>query len=259
MSGNRNQPSIRTLNYVFDTATGLWVPMEGSAGGAILVEGANTPADNFANPTNAVPVQAFLQVRDSAGTWDMARAGFVGTITNANVQIGFLNDIPTAQYNLGAIALADTEWRALQLTSQAWLRTCEQQAPTAEDNTNNVYWTQIRAIAASTGAWTNDAPTALIGTAGRNIKATPGRIRDFEVTNTGFNGWWAQVHNDAAAPVNTDNSVRRAWVPSGQTVTLDFGPEGIYLSAGVAIAISTQPIALTLIGADEAAVAARWL
>lgn len=259
MSGNRNQPSIRTLNYVFDTATGLWVPMEGSAGGAILVEGANTPADNFANPTNAVPVQAFLQVRDSAGTWDMARAGFVGTISHANVQIGFLNDIPTAQYNAGAIALADTDWRALQLTSQAWLRIAEQQAPTAEDNTNNVYWVQHRAVSTATGAWTRTSPTALIGTVGINLKASAGRIRRIRATNTGAAAWYLQVHDDAAAPINGDNSVDRVLVPAGLTGGIEYGPEGMSLPTGVSYAISITVVALTLLAALEAAVEVEWL
>lgn len=151
-------------------------------------------------------------------------------------------------------------------TWDAWRSTLVQGAadvterlmPAAEDNTNSVYWVQLRALATATGAWTNDAPTALIGTAGRSIKATAGRLRSIRVTNTGANPWYVQVHNKASAPVNADNSIDRKIVPAGSTVELGYDPEGIALSLGVAVAISTTPIALTLIAANEAAITTMY-
>ena len=69
-----------TQNYAYMKAqvagaTGVndpWVSVTTDASGRFVIAGANTPADNFAIPTNCIPAQSFLQAYDGAA-FDLVR------------------------------------------------------------------------------------------------------------------------------------------------------------------------------------------
>lgn len=148
--------------------------VSGAAAPAAVI-GTQTPGDNVAIPVaTSLDTRTWIELIDPGGLGDLARGGIVTTQALAT---GMQNVLPEGQFTLAPIALADGNFRNFQLSAEAWLRTVEQQAPTAEDNVNNVYWVAQRATATATGAWTNSSPVALIGTVGINLKATPGRLR----------------------------------------------------------------------------------
>ncbi len=136
------------------------------------------------------------------------------------------------------------------------MSTQEQYLPDYEDNANDVAWTGNRALAVSTGAWTNyNSGTAALKNAAF-IKASPGRLRGIGGINTsGATAYYLVVVNQTTAPAGNEAVIAAipldkttSWSGSGNSI--DFGPEGLYLSSGIAFAISTNPRQVSLGAAD---------
>lgn len=123
-----------------------------------------------------------------------------------------------------------------------------------ENRTDGVLFNSPRAIASTTGAWTNYSSAAKVGNAGINVKAAAGRIRDINVlVATGSINYYCLVVDKASAPVANDLPVDGFIVPIFNTVSAslwngerDFGESGKTCTNGVSFAISTTPEKVTL-------------
>lgn len=210
------------------------------AGGSATVVGNRTPSDDYANPTTAVETLALLAGYDGA-TYDRLRSGQVGTITAANLAIGYLNTLPMARYASGAIVLADGEARMLQSTQGGFLRSAEQLAPQAEDNTNGVLAVMHKPLATNTYAWT--VGTDMAADPDKSWKASAGNVFGFMVRNLNAATRYFQLHSKASAPGAADIPYLPSFiVPSGAQLLIGaefFGPNGIYFSTGIASGFST--------------------
>jgi hypothetical protein len=210
----------------------------GAGGSGITVNGSHTAADAYANPTDAIDAIALLAGFNGA-TWDRLLSGQVGAISAANL-LKILNVIPTARYNSAAIVMADAAARELQLTQEAWLRTCEQQAPQYEDNTNGVNASVSKPLAVNTYApslFTNFGANATL-----NVKASAGNLFTFTHYNLNAATRYLQFHNTATTPAGAAVPLLTFPVPGSSAINL--GPEfftanGIYFSTGIAFAFST--------------------
>lgn len=72
------------------------------------------------------------------------------------------------------------------------------------------------------------------------IKATPGRVYGYQISNTNAAARYIKLYNKATAPtVGTDTPVRRICVPAGQTVSYHC-PAGLDgFTAGIGIGTTT--------------------
>lgn len=222
-------------------------------------------ADGETNATAISRIATRLFSLNAAGTWDRLRAG-VATVGAAVT--GFANQIPWAFFHASPTTRGEGQGGPLQADASGSLRTVEQGAPQAENNTDALIFTSPRAIASTTGGWTHSASnSAAIGTAGVNLKSSAGRVRRISATNIGTTaGFYICLINKASNAVNGDNIVARRWVPPREaTVTtdnsrdLDFGESGVVLSTGITICASTTAGTVTLIGANELHYAVDWL
>lgn len=134
-----------------------------------------------------------------------------------------------------------------------------------EDLTNNRMRVIEPAAADSTDAWTNYASAAVVGTAGINIKASPGRLRQIRATNKSTTvQYWLLIVNKASAPVANDLPVWAIELPALTAAGVkadgdaDFGPAGLYLSAGLSYALSTTSDKVTLAASADAMVYAKY-
>jgi hypothetical protein len=104
------------------------------------------------------------------------------------------------------------------------------------------------------------------------VKATPGWLRDaeFSVSNGVGAGvaLYAMIFNKTIAPVALDVPVRVSLplvgAPTGGDAVgaygiYDLGQEGLFLSAGIVIALSTSPLVYAAPGAHYGTFAARYL
>lgn len=200
-------------------------------------------------------------------TWDRLRGALAGVTAGVIATwTGMAQTLGLSRYLATRPTLADGQGTHLQSNTRGDLATQEQYLPDYEDNANDVAWTGNRALAVSTGAWTNyNSGATKVGTAGISVKTTPGRLRGIGAVNTsGATPYYLVVCNKASAPVNNDAVV--AAVPIDKTTswgssanTIDFGPEGMYLSLGVAYAISTSPEKVTLAASLDAFVWGLYL
>lgn len=198
-------------------------------------------------------------------TWDRVRGALAGVTAGVIATwTGMAQTLGLSRYLAARPTLADGQGTHLQSNTRGDLATQEQYLPDYEDNANDVAWTGNRALAVSTGAWTNyNSGTTKVGNgAGLSIKASSGRLRGVGGVNTSAGtayylvvvnktgtGGGAVANNDAVvAAVPLDKTT--SW--SGSSGTIDFGPEGIYLSTGISLALSTSPEKVTFAAANDA-------
>jgi hypothetical protein len=153
-------------------AGGAGAAGSGSSGG--VVTGANTPSDNFANPTDAVPVQGFTMFWDGA-TWDRwngnVGASATGTFANDANAAG-TNRVTTLPGITENAAPSRTDGRnaALSLTTGGAARVMITNSAGAATTiaTDNVFGTATYTEATTTGplvgAVRTDTPAALANT-----------------------------------------------------------------------------------------------
>ena len=96
------------------------------------------------------------------------------------------------------------------------------------------------------------ARTTPFGIAGASITAKQGRVYQVRFVNRSATRYFAQIHDRASAPVATNVPVYEASLPASGEVVIDFGLNGLAVSLGIGIAISTTSSVLTLPAADDA-------
>jgi hypothetical protein len=235
-----NRLPLASFNTPTLAAGDFW-SLRCDATGAVVTTsagGGTTPSDAFANPTTAQTGWSLLGGFNGT-TWDRMRSGQLGAISAATAAL-VLNTLPIGRYNSAAITMTDATARELQMTQEAWLRTCEQQAPQYEDNTNAVAATHWKPLAVNTYA-----PSLLTdfgATVTKNVKATPGNLFSFVCHNLNAAVRYIQFHNTATTPGGA--AVPLLTFPVGVGAVLTLGPEfftanGLYFSTGIAYAFST--------------------
>ena len=100
------------------------VPATGTANFPVTTSGSNTPADGFATPTNASPVQGFPQVYNGT-TWDLLRnpTAANGSTTGAGILGTAVMGWSSSAYNRIAVlaALADANSGASTMSVGPWI------------------------------------------------------------------------------------------------------------------------------------------
>lgn len=101
--------------------------------------------------------------------------------------------------------------------------------------------------------------TTAFGTSGVNVSAKQGRLYKIKFVNkNATTAYYAQIFDKATAPVNTDVPIWEIGLPAKAATTQtgdceeDFGLFGLYVAAGLGIAISTTQGVLTLAAATDA-------
>jgi hypothetical protein len=143
-------------------------------------------------------------------------------------------------YNITPPTLSDTATNSVQLDVNGNLKTVEQQAAAAEDNTNQVIAYAVRPLSTSTYSWTRfqnyGANTTL------NIKASAGNIFSLYAYQTNAAARFEQIHNTATTPAGNAVPTHSFLVsPSGSTLidSSFFGLSGDNHTTGLAFAHST--------------------
>lgn len=146
---------------------------------------------------------------------------------------------------------------AIGLDSARNVKTHEQYAPTAEDNTNQVIASQIRPVSGSTYS---ASEFAIYGTdVDLSAKATAGNLMSIYASNENAAVRYLQLHNKASAPTSSDVPVVSLPIAAGTannpgTIKLGrdiFGEGGKYFSTGISIGISTTKATFTAATATE--------
>ncbi len=96
------------------------------------------------------------------------------------------------------------------------------------------------------------ARTTGFGTAGVLVSGALGRIYSVTFVNKSATGYFAQIHNKVTAPLATELPIWEDVLGASSSVTIDFGVNGLYCSAGIGIAISTTAGVLTMAAGDNA-------
>lgn len=138
----------------------------------------------------------------------------------------------------------------------AGLSVIEQLVPAAEDNTNGVIGTLAKPVVVSTYSGT---PGHAEDDADVSVKATPGQLLSVVATNENAAVRYLQIHNKASAPASSEAAVVSYIIPAGTTAApgriqlnmADFGNNGLHLSTGIALGISTAIDTFTAATAGE--------
>lgn len=136
-------------------------------------------------------------------------------------------------------------------SNQASVAVTEQLAPAYEDNANGVAAVQHKPTITPTYSGTSFQ--AVLNDVDIAAKATPGNLLSIRATNINAAIRYLQIHNKATAPSGGDTATISIPIPAGTStapaaVTLGnefFGNNGLYLSTGIAIGISTAATTFT--------------
>lgn len=145
------------------------------------------------------------------------------------------------EYNATPPTLADQGTDMLQFDNRANLKVTLATLIGGEDLTNNVMGVAIKPVASATYSPTAGA------TFGTSVaiaaKTSAGSIKSFYVLNTNAAARYLQIHNKASAPASTEVPVFSFYIPPTTGVveigTEFFGENGLFLSTGIAIGVST--------------------
>ncbi len=213
---------------------------------------ASALADADPNPTTS-RTGADLLVWNGA-TWDRAKSGGIVAATPT----GWQNGLAGGVYNSAAPTLTTGQAITLQLDANGYLKSREQYAPAAEDNTNAVIATRTKPVAAAVYAWLSVFNTALVKSL--VVKASAGVVRSItaRIDSTATTGtYYLQLWNLTAAPADTTavsagNSLMAPFKVqhvsgTDDYVSLDFA-DGVYGSTGIVLEMSTTEFTATLVG-----------
>lgn len=136
------------------------------------------------------------------------------------------------------------------------IQVVEQLVPAAEDNTNGVIGVLAKPAVTSTYSGT---PGHAEDDADVSVKATPGQLLSVVATNENAAVRYLQIHNKASAPTAGEAAVVSYIIPAGTTAApgriqltmADFGNNGLHLSTGIALGISTAIDTFTAATAGE--------
>lgn len=127
----------------------------------------------------------------------------------------------------------------------------EQLAPAYEDNASGVAAVAHKPVVSA--LYSGTSFQAVLNDVDISAKAAPGNLLSIRATNINAAIRYLQVHNKASAPSGGDTALISIPIPAGSAtapavVTLGnefFGNNGLYLSAGVAVGVSTAATTFT--------------
>ncbi len=233
------------------------------SGAAAIWPAASALADADPNPTTT-RVGANALVWNGA-TWDRAKSGGIVAATPT----GWQNGLAGGVYNSAAPTLTTGQAISLQLDANGYLKSREQYAPAAEDNTNAVIATRTKPVAAAAYAWLSVFSTAL----GKSlvVKASAGVVRSIlaRIDSTATTGtYYLQVWNLTAAPADTTavsagNSLMAPFKVQHVSGTDDYIPldfaDGVFGSTGIVLEMSTTEFTATLVGSNWLSATAEYV
>lgn len=155
-------------------------------------------------------------------------------------------------YNITPPTLVDGASNAVQLDVNGNLKTREQYAAVAEDNTNGVIAGVEKPLATNTYAPT--LATSLGAAATANVKATAGNVLSLYAYNTNAAARFVQLHNTATTPGGGAVPIYTFLVPATGAVLIDhqfFVNSGAYFGTGIAFGFSTTAGTYTAATAAE--------
>jgi hypothetical protein len=169
----------------------------------------------------------------------------VGNIASGSADSG--NPVKTgAIFNSSPVTVTNGQRVDSQADANGYLKTREQYAPGAEDNTNNVFATQVLPLAVATYSYT---PFINLGAnATLNVKASAGNVYSIYCHNLNASNRFIQLHNTATTPGGGAVPAKTYLVPGNGTIILDaqyLGPGGINFTTGIAFAFSTTEATYT--------------
>lgn len=152
-----------------------------------------------------------------------------------------------AKYNSSTQTYADGDVADTQADVNGNTKVVEQYAPVAEDNTNGVIGYHRKPVTSATYALSNAKDAGTVTKA--NVKATPGMVYRFFVTNTNAAARYFQLHNKATAPAAAETAQRYFVIPAGtaaQPAILELMFDyGVNFTTGIGWAISTTASTFT--------------
>jgi len=136
-------------------------------------------------------------------------------------------------------------------SDQTTVSVIEQLAPAYEDNASGVAAIQHKPIIST--LYSGLSFQAVLNDVDISAKATPGNLLSLRATNINAAIRYLQIHNKATAPTGGDTALISVPIPAGAAanpvaVTLGsdfFGNNGLALSTGIAIGISTAATTFT--------------
>lgn len=169
-----------------------------------------------------------------------------GTSPSGNpVQVGGV-------FNSSPPAPSTGQIEPLQLDAASNVRTADQFAPQAEDNTNGVYAEVIKPLSVATycpSLFTNRGANNTL-----NVKASVGNVFSLSCFNTTASVRYVGLYNTATVPVNTNVPIVSFLVPGNAQIVIGqdyFSSSGLNFTTGIAFAISTTMDTLTLASATD--------
>lgn len=148
-------------------------------------------------------------------------------------------------------ALSTGQVAAIGIDVARNVKTHEQYAPVAEDNNNGVIAVMHKPFYGSAYSAT---PFAIFGTdVDLAVKTSAGNIYSIVATNINAAVRYIQIHNKASAPAGADVPILSLPIPAGTSTAPSerkygseiFGANGLYLSTGVSVGISTTEATFT--------------
>lgn len=226
-----------------DTTGALRVTTVGAAGAATTA----IPADNLAAGIGLETLAFNFGFDRTNSNWDRATMGAsaissAAAVTGAETAglLGVQNVAPMAMFNSPDIVIAAAGTAVLQATSAGFLRTTEQFAPGAEDNTNAIIAVVHKPLAVSTYVPSRFVDFAANATA--NIKATAGNVFSFSCHNLNAAARFFQLHNTETTPAGGAVPLLTFLVPAGTMIIVGndfFTQTGLNFSTGIAFGFST--------------------
>lgn len=133
-----------------------------------------------------------------------------------------------------------------------------------EDLANDVLGVNTKPVVTATYSGT---PVHAEDDADISIKAAPGNLLSIVATNENAAVRYLQIHNKASAPGAGETAVVSYLIPAGTTAApgriqlnaADFGTNGLFLSTGIAVGISTAIDTFTAATAGECFVTAVYV
>lgn len=95
------------------------------------------------------------------------------------------------------------------------------------------------------------ARTTAFGTAGLVVSAKKGRLYKLSVVNSSATRYIVQIFDKATAPVNSDAAIWEVNLPATSGCEVDFGLNGLAVTNGIGVALSTTKGTLTLAAATD--------
>lgn len=230
---------------------------KGDTSGRAVVIGDQTPTNNVATPTNAVPANSFLMGFDGTN-WRFVACDTTGTGGAGLLQVAFGKSAATVSSD-GGFAFSST----YNITQAAMMLRNEQGASTTAsigaraNNRGDLFVVQGLPDPSATTQTQNSSGLNDQGIATR-VKNSAGSLLEVVASNSSGGALWFQIHDKgSAAPVNTDVPIWEVYVPAGTAFRAEWFRH-IHCANGIGFCWSTTANAATLAGATGGNASIRY-